>query len=336
MRILFGAILILAAVWSGYWYVSSTAITNGFAAWFGERQNEGWLAEYSAIETRGFPNRFDTTISDAIIADPKARIAWEVPFFQILALSYKPNHLIAIWPNEQMVVTPSGKYLITSEDMKASVVLNIDARGEQLFRRITFKTDNLAIIPEADEQEIKVASLVLAAESAPARIATYRVGVEAAEISPAISLRSAIDASSNLPDSLESLHVDAQVEFDKPWSRSSIETARPQPKNIKLNKATAQWGQLEIKAAGELEINDAGVPAGEITLKAVNWREILDLAVSSGFLKEKQSEVLEPVISAMARLKGNPNTLDIPFTFSNGRIWFKLIPLGQSPVISLR
>ncbi|MCY4292263.1 MAG: DUF2125 domain-containing protein [Roseovarius sp.] len=336
MRILLGAILILVAVWSGYWHVSSAAITNGFAAWFGARQNEGWLAEYSEIETRGFPNRFDTTISDVTIADPEARIAWESPFFQILALSYKPNHLIAVWPSEQTATTPSGKYLIASEDMKASIVLDANAEGEPLFRRVTYRADNLSVRSETDEREIRAASIVLAAESAPAHVATYRIGVEAAEISPAISLLSAIDSSLKLPDSFEALHVDARVAFDRPWGRSSIESARPQPKNIKLNKAAAQWGRLEIKAAGELEIDGAGMPAGEIVVKATNWREILNLAVSSGIFKEGHSEILEPLLSSVARLKGNPNTLDIPFTFRNGLIWFKFIPLGPSPVISLR
>jgi hypothetical protein len=66
--------------------------------WLDARAAEGWIAEYESDAHRGFPNRFDTTITGLDLADPETGVAWSAPFFQILSLSYQPNHVIAVFP----------------------------------------------------------------------------------------------------------------------------------------------------------------------------------------------------------------------------------------------
>ena len=83
-----------SALWGGYWFIGSAGFEKGLAAWFDERRSAGWVADYSDIKTRGFPNRFDTTISDLELADTRAGLAWSAPFFQIFTLSYRPNHIV--------------------------------------------------------------------------------------------------------------------------------------------------------------------------------------------------------------------------------------------------
>ena len=54
------------------------------------------------------------------LADPDTGLAWDAPFFQILALSYQPNKWIAVWPREQRLTTPREKFTIRAEDMRAA------------------------------------------------------------------------------------------------------------------------------------------------------------------------------------------------------------------------
>jgi len=115
--------LIAAAAWSGYWFIGAKGSRAGFEAWFEQQRNRGWTAEYSQFDLRGFPNRFDAGFSDLKLADPRSGVAWAAPFFQILALSYQPNHLIAVWPDKQVLTTPQDSYQITSEDIRASLKL---------------------------------------------------------------------------------------------------------------------------------------------------------------------------------------------------------------------
>ena len=102
MRALIGVVVVLVTLWSGYWFVGSRGVEAGLAAWIDARRAEGWVAEYSDISTIGYPNRFDTTISDLALADPATGLAWNMPFFQILTLSYTPNHIIAVFPGNRL------------------------------------------------------------------------------------------------------------------------------------------------------------------------------------------------------------------------------------------
>ena len=112
-----------AALWSGYWLVAMRGAQAGFESWFAARRAERWQAEYAGLSVRGFPNRIDTTFDRPVLADPGTGLAWEAPFFQIFALSYRPNHVIAVWPGQQRLSTPQAKYDIASADMRASLVM---------------------------------------------------------------------------------------------------------------------------------------------------------------------------------------------------------------------
>ena len=84
------------------------------------------MAEAGSLDVQGFPNRFDTVFTDLVLADPATGLAWEVPQFQINALSYTPHHVIAVWPDRQLVATPQEKFLVESRDMRASLVIAPD------------------------------------------------------------------------------------------------------------------------------------------------------------------------------------------------------------------
>ena len=334
MRLLLSLVMIAAIGWSGYWYMGQAGVTTGFSMWFDARRAEGWAADYSDLTTRGFPNRFDTTFTDLTLADPDTGLAWDTPFFQLLALSYRPNHVIAVWPKEQRISTPIDKFTITSTDMRASAVTDTDIRLS--LERITLTATEMAITPASDNQPTRLSALRLAAERTAISTATYRFGLAADGLAPALPLRVQLDPAGTLPDTLDALSADITVEFDKAWDRSAIEDARPQPRRIDIRLAEARWGRLELQVAGEVRVDAAGRPEGEITIKARNWRDILNMATASGSLPPGFADTLEDGLSLLSQIAGNPKTLDIPLTFASGRVKLGPVPLGPAPVLKLR
>lgn len=335
MRKLLILILLAAAGWSGYWFVGSSGVKSGFESWFETRRAEGWVAEYADLSVSGFPNRIDTRFTGLELADPDTGLAWEAPKFEIAALSYKPNHVIAIWPPEQRLATPFEKFSVRSADMRASLVL--EANTDLTLARTVMTAQNLEIIPSGEAGVTEIGALTLAAEKVPADEApSYRLGLTADGFAPSLPWRQHIDPGDTLPETLEALNADIAVTFDKPWDRHAIEDARPQPIRIKVKLAKAHWGQLELQAAGEVTVNEAGVPEGTLTLKARNWREILQLSVKAGALPEGLAKTLEDGLSLISQLAGNPKTLDIPLDFRNDRVMLGPIPLGPAPVLRLR
>ena len=333
MRALLTLIVIATLGWSGYWFVGQRGLEQAFGQWFDTRRAEGWVAETSDLSVLGFPNRFDTSFDDLALADPDTGLAWEAPFFQILTLSYRPNHVIAVWPDDQIIATPQDKFRVQSTDMRASLVIapNTALAPE----RATLTAEFLRVAPLArPDDTTALTALTLAAERNDG--ASYRLGLSAEGLSPSTPWRARLDPKNTLPAQLAGLRADMTVSFDKPWDRTAIEDARPQPTHIKLDLADAAWGQLQLQAAGEVSVDAAGQPTGEITIKARNWRDILDLAVASGAVPESLAKTLESGLSMMAQMAGNQQTLDIPLGFRNGRVMLGPIPLGPAPVLHLR
>lgn len=332
MKRLLIAIIVLATAWAGYWVFASRGVKSELAGWFDDRRADGWVAEYSDLSVNGFPNRVDANFTNISLADPQSGWAWEVPFFQLLTLSYQPNHIIAVWPQTQMLATPKQKYQITSTKLQASVVLDA---GEALpLNRANLVADTLTL-QDSDGQATTMTALRAAIQAAPETPNTYLFAIEAEDFAPPMALRGLIGAA-DLPRAFETLRAQLEVSFDDQWDRSSIERRRPQPTRLDLKLAEARWGELELWLAGAADLDDKGRLNGSLTIKARNWPEIIDMAISSDQISRKMGRQLRDGLSLLSQLAGNPNTLDIPLEFRKGTVFLGPVPLGKLPRLVLR
>lgn len=335
MKLLLALILTVTVVWSGFWYIGSNGVKSGYETWFRDRQAEGWVAEYSSLGVQGYPNRFDASFTDVALADPGTGLAWDAPRFQVLALSYRPNHLIAVWPDRQRLSTPARTYDVQSEDMRASLILKADPR--LTLSRTTLTTDNLIVSPQDTADDTAISALRLAAERKPEEdAASYRLGLDADGLSPAMSWREDVDPDGSLPETFNAFSADMTVNFDKAWDRTSLKDVRPQPRRIHVHEAEARWGRMELRVTGEVTVDSAGRPTGEVTVSATNWRDILQLAVNAGALAEEFADSVEDGLSAIAESEGNPQTVTIPLSFADGQVRLGPVPLGAAPVLRIR
>ena len=326
--------LVLVGLWCGWWVVASVGLKRGIEAWLDDRRADGWVAEASDVSVGGFPYRFDTRFRDLSLADPDTGLAWSLPVFDLTALAYQPAHVIAFWPDSQTFRTPDERLEITSDTFEGSVVL---VPGPDLaLREMRLVLADLAVASDAGYDTGMADGQVAVARLDEAAPNTYRLGAHATDVLVADPVRQALDPAGALPDLLALLNLDARVTFDAPWDRHAVEDRRPQPVAIDLTDLTANWGDLELRAAGELQIDPDGVADGLITVKAVNWREILGLAVAAGAVPEGMAGTIESGLGFLARLSGPPETLDAPLTFSGGRISLGPVPLGAAPVFRLR
>ncbi|WP_420568496.1 DUF2125 domain-containing protein [Thalassovita sp.] len=333
MKRLLIAIVILACVWAGFWLSASTGVKSGFKAWFEDRRAQGWVAEYSDLSVTGFPNRVDTHFSDLQLADPRTGWAWEAPFFQMLALSYRPNHVIAVWPNKQLLATPTQKFDITSNSLQASVIL--DAGTRLPLNRANLVAETLTL-QDRDGQATTMTSLRAAVSQDAEAPQTYRFAVESDDFAPPMSFRGLIGATDTLPRTFSALRAQFSVGFDAPWDLDAIEDRRPQPTRLDLSLAEARWGDLEIWLAGQADVDANGAMTGKFTIKLRNWRDILRMAVNSGQIPQGLGDQMEKGLGLLSQLAGNPNTLDVPLDIRRGVAFLGPIPVGQLPALVLR
>ena len=334
MRILLAVVISAALGWSGYWWVASSAAERGVRGWIDARAAEGWVVGYDDISTSGYPNRVDTTITGLELADPETGVSWSAPMFQILALSYRPHHVIVAWPPEQSFATPLETVTITSQTMRGSAVF--DPGPALAIDHATIEFAKVGLVSTAG-WSASLAKGLLAARRTPAIENSYDFAFSAQDLRLPEGFARGFARQRLVGDTLRALTLDATVLFDAPWDRRAIEDRRPQPRKLELGLAQATWGELDLKLAGQLDIDAVGLPTGEIMVKATNWREILQLAVATGALAESIAPLVESGLESLARLSGNPDTLDVPLQFAKGRIMLAgLVPIGPAPRIVLR
>ena len=323
-------LLVGALVWMTWWVFGQVAYEKGLNAWIDQRRTEGWAADVGELKTAGFPNRFDTTLTDLRLADPETGIAWSAPIVQFLSLAYKPHQVIAVVPEAHRFSTPLGAIEIAHEDARASLFLKPEtALG--LDQAILILT-GLQVNADAGWQTALISGR-FAAESVPATVDTYRLGADIEGLTPSAPLRRLLDPARVLPETVEKLRLDAKVAFDKPWDRFAVEEARPQPTRIELSDLSAEWGTVTFRAVGDLVVDAEGYPEGDVIIRAVEWRRILDMAVASGILPEAAVGPLERGLDLMS---GPRDTLDATLNFRGGFIRLGIIPVAPAPRLILR
>ncbi|MEM7438762.1 MAG: DUF2125 domain-containing protein [Pseudomonadota bacterium] len=327
-------ILIIVAVagYSGYWWVGSTAQERGLKAWVDDRRSDGWVADYADLSVQGYPNRFDTKVTELTLADPRSNWAWSAPAFQINMLSYKPNHIIAVWPQRQKVSSPTETMDVMSEDMRASVKFEADTALALSAATMDMKAVEIS---SSEGWTTAMAAAKFATRQTAGVNFSHDVYFKADQMRPARVLKAFVDPDGRLPEVFDEVLVDAVVGFDSPWDRHAIEGRKPEVTRLELKNVLARWGELEFQAKGVVDVDRAGVPTGEIAVRAQNWRDMLAVGVSAGLIREEIAGTLERGLSLLAGLSGNPETIDAPLGFKNGFITLGPIPVGRAPVIRI-
>ncbi len=329
MKRLLGVIIVFVVGWSAFWFMGASAVKTSYAQWFDDRQNEGWVAHYDDFALLGFPNRFDATFTGLELADPESGIAWTAPFFQLFTLSYRRNHMIAIWPKDQRIATPDAKYDILNEQMRASVVLGDDDTVDRA--NLEISAFSFLVDGKLHAQADAINTALLRQPDTPTE---YRLAFNADGFAPAgILQQSRINT---LPKSFETLQLDMTVRFDQEWAKSALSQGRPQPKRIKLRVAEAKWGEMRLRATGDLKISNKGILKGNVDLRVENWRDMLDLARESDDVSLGLIKTLEQGLTLVAGLNGNKKALDLPLRFADGRIYVGIIPVGKAPRLQIR
>lgn len=323
MRGLTIIVAVLAALWSGYWFAARSAVTQGTAALIDSLRAEGWQVEYASLTTAGFPNRLDTTATGLRLADP-AGLAWAAPFFQVLALSYRPNEVIAVWPPEQVLTIAGQGLTVSSSGLRASA--RVGMATSLPLDQVTAESGPLSIASDAGWTLTVNRALVAFRQAGPGP-ADYDAFAEATALTPPAALTALLDPQGLRPPAVARLRVDAGLTLDRPLDRFAV-AAPARVDALTLREFQLEWGDVTLSATGALTIGPTGQPEGRITLTARNWRALIGMAEAAGAL----SPEVVPTWTAMAeRLSGGSDLLDLPVTFQNGMMSVGFIPLGPAP-----
>ncbi len=329
-RAIFVVVIVAVVGWSAYWWVNAGMRRDAVETWFAERQADGWVAEYGDLRVTGYPNRVDTILTDVALADPDSGWSWQGPRFEMLTLSYQPFEIIAVWPGQHMIASPYQRVSVEGEVLRAS--LAVSANGQFELDRARIEGRDVTIGSTAG-WTVEVPELAVATQQPedtpdPTR---HRFGLTLTDATLSGDLRRQLDPRNLLPATIETVHVDALATFEAPVSLRTLERDPPPLAALDIADISAVWGQLDLRAQGDVVADARGFAEGRMNVRARNWEDMLALAVANGALDQSTAQAAQFGLRLLAAAGGDSNTLDAPLTFSDGVTRIGPLPLGEAP-----
>lgn len=331
MRKLFFAVIVAFLAWSGYWYVGATAQKAAIEGWLEQQRADGWVADAAEIDVAGYPNRFDTTIEDLQLADPSSGWAWSAPWFQILTLSYTPNHVVAVWPPTQNFAGPGQRLTLNSERIRGSV--RFAPNTSLALRQTIIELDRLSLA-STEGWRAALAEGQLSIRRAPEGTAPdygYDVDLSASMLRLPEPVKRKLDPAGLLPAAVARLDLRMAPVFDAPWDRAAIEPGPPRLETLDIRNASFKWGTIGMTVAGRLDADAEGYATGRLDVTAQNWREMVEMGVNAGVLSSDLASALRSGLAMIGNATGQGDALDVTLRFEDGLIKIGPVPVGQAP-----
>lgn len=337
MRKLLFLMIAATALWSGYWFVGSNAVRDGVAGFFADASRQGIVAENAGVTVAGFPNRFDLTIDELKLADPVSGAGWQAPFVQVFAMTWKPWHIIAALPPEQVVTLPDQVVTVASEGLMASVRAKPSTELPLAEVRLAGTTLNLGS-DQGWTLGLGEFTLGLRADEALGPTG-YELGFDLAPLTPDPGFVAAVKAvtipdlpPSDLPEVVEALWGSIFLTFSAPLDRNAGE-ARPYLRRLEINQFNLTWGALAASASGVVEADGNGYAAGRVTVEVTNWDRLPALLVAAGVVEPQVAPTIARGMQALASQSPDLKVLSLSLVLEDGRMSFGPFPLGPAPLM---
>lgn len=326
MRALIWIVGILTALYSGYWFVGAQSAERAIRAQIEGLRAQGLTLDHSDLSLRGYPSRFDLTLTDPHLADPQSGLEWRAPFAQVFSLSYKPWHLIAALPPEQRLRLPPLDLTLRSEDFKASLVM--DPGLSLPLNRMTLAVDGLDLT-EAGSPLLAAKALRFSTRTEAMAENAHEFAFLATELRPDPQAR-ALLARAGWPEVIERINLGGIARFDGPI-RPADPAAFPALVELDVAQGDLVWGALRTSAKGLLRPDSAGLAEGRLMIEITGWQAIPAMLREAGVIKPDALFVVTAMLSGMAQQDGTPDTLSLPLTFAGGTMTLGVWPIGPAP-----
>ncbi len=327
MRRLVALVLIAAALYGGYWVIGSRATLAGARQALDGMKAQG-TADFGDVSIRGFPSRFDLTITEPRLRSLDGRMEWSAPFAQVFALSYRPNHVIAVLPHDQRLTIAGAPLAITTEDLRASAVLGatglLPLDHAQTVGKVLRVTD-------AEGDGLSGSELRAAVRTADAAQNRYDIAAEASGLAPIGASVPLWTTVAGDPSATGWLRVQTTATFDRPLDRRAVD-GPIRITDLQVSALQATYGQFDLQGTGALSISADGQPEGRLDLSVKGWQGLPQVMVETGMIKPEVAPTVTKILTALSVGSGGADgTLHLPLTLADGQMSLGPVPLGPVP-----
>ncbi len=326
--------ILLAFLWTGYWYggagLLQKQLTSFIATDFGP--DDPVQISHTDLKVQGFPARFDMRLSDLGLTAGKHAILWNAPSLQIYAPSYKPHQISVALAQKQMLHLKGQDFQINSNGLAAGLGFAITSffKGAMIVDNANVTFENLAVSSNSGwKTTLGAFSLMLQKIGADPK--KYSLDLAAKTIKLPQHLRMEIDPKARQPEAFESLVIDSRLGFSAALDLMTARKNQPEITEIQLNSLRLIWGDLQLSATGHLQIDHNGYPDGTLKLIVHGWQDIFQLANDAGLVDPQFAPTIRNILTAMAKISAGEDIIQAPLNFANGQMSLGIFPIGAAP-----
>jgi len=320
MRILAILAVLATLAWGGYWVAGSRGLDHAITTGLAQLPH----VQVAGHSIRGFPNRFDVTFDEPHVqADG---LEWSAPFVQIFALSYRLNHLLAVFAHDQRLTGPGFDAALRSEDMRASLVM--EAGLDLPLDRFTLVGEGLTLSVNHQSHSLDT----LRAASRRITDTQHEVVVLMEHVFPDLGLLEEFDPQGHFPRTFQVVRLDGLIETDRPLDRHLVGGPDPRITSVALTGGRLAWIGVNILASGRLEPGPDGRLSGDVRLSITGYRDLLETAREAGLIPPDSLALLSIAAQSLVD-PADPDTLNADLTVTDGVLRFGPLVLAQIPAL---
>ena len=284
--------LLLCAVWSGYWFVANREIQQQIATEHKKLQTEGVDLQCGQAFWGGFPFRFEFTCLNLSFVSQQATIT--TPKLRAVAQAYNPFHILLLIDGPTTIA--KGNVKLASVNHRNGIVsIQYDTSGNLDLRSEFF---DIAV-----EGQAKAKSL---------RLFVRKQGdkIDLAGDTDAIVLQ----PSNTVVDRMAFVAATSAVETETPV--------------LDITSVKLSAGPTNIEGQGQLEVNAAHKLSGKLTTQTNDIDAVLKLIAPFSGMNEQSGTALKSLLA----LQGNDPKLPAQkaeFTAKEGELYWGAMKIGN-------
>jgi hypothetical protein len=332
-----GAVLVLAAAYSGYWFWLARQLNRDLDAWIGAWRALGYRIDAARAGVSGFPLALRLDIGDLTIASPPAPRHWTwTKLVGLTLLEVEP------WRPLVVAVTFSGSHRLELADGPMTRTLELSARAGTA-------VIDLAPAGQAEQLALGASDIRMSEPGVDATtIGSAHVIARLPPTPPVDHTESSADFDFALDDvmlpptqagplgsRIATIEFRGRLMGSVPMGRlgQSLARWREAGGTVELTRVDGAWGPLGITASGTMALDQALQPVAAGTARVRGYAEAIDKAVAAGFMTPSEGLAAKLALGATAPPAAGGGAADVPVTIQNGFLSVGPLPLLQMPHI---
>ena len=322
MRKLIWAGVVMVMLWCGYWAAATYAIRTGVTQGITDAARDGGFA-VPTVTMAGFPTTFDISLGALDVADPASGIRWQSAGVQAQAAAWQPWHVNILPAPAQTLILPDQTITLTAADLRGSLTVapnrHLDLQHVTTTIVQPVIASSLGWGARGDLAEVKIA----AKEGAPG---SYDVTLVAENMGPDANLAALIGTDTPI----SRIDLAGSAVFAHPLGPMADPTMQ-RLMAVNVGNLRMVWGQVTFDLTGGIVANAGGLAEGRFDIAVQNWRSLIPALVAAGVIKPEVAPTITGFLNAVAAQSGDPDLLQLPLIYANGRGALGPLPLGPAP-----